>query len=69
MSYITKQIKIIVDVFILEYKEIEDNLTNWKWKKMLKEMVTKDIMPFQMHKFYSNFDIFTINIWLDFSFN
>lgn len=31
--------KIMLDVFRLEYKEIEDNLTNWKWKKMLKEMM------------------------------
>jgi hypothetical protein len=69
MFYITRQIKIMLDVFKLEYKEIEDNLTNWKWKKMLKEMVTKDIMPFQMHKLYSNFGIFAINMWLNLSFN
>jgi hypothetical protein len=34
------------DVFGLKYKKIEDNFTNWRWKKMLKEMVIKDIMPF-----------------------
>ncbi len=65
MFYITKQIKIMLDVFKLEYKEIENNFTNWKWKKLLKEMVTKDIMSFQMHKFYSNFGIFAINMSLD----
>ncbi len=38
--------KIMFDVFGLKYKKIEDSFTNWKWKKMLKEMVTRDIMPF-----------------------
>jgi hypothetical protein len=55
----------MLDVFRLEYKKIEDNLTNWKWKKMLKEMVTKKIMSFQMHIL----GIFAINMWLDLSFN
>jgi len=36
----------MLDVFGLEYKKIEDSLTNWKGKKMLKEMVIGDIMPF-----------------------
>ncbi len=43
----------MLEVFGLEYMDIENNLTNWKAKKMLKEVVTKDLAPFQMYKFYS----------------
>jgi hypothetical protein len=31
-------------------------------------VVTKDIAPFQMYKFYSNFEIMDTNVWLDLSF-
>jgi hypothetical protein len=36
----------MLDVFGLKYKNSEDNFTNWKGKKMLKEMVIRDILPF-----------------------
>jgi hypothetical protein len=46
MFHIAGHIKIMLNVFRLDYKKIEDNFTNWKGKKMLKEMVKGDIMPF-----------------------
>jgi hypothetical protein len=36
MFYITRDIKIMMDIFGLQHKEIEDSLTNWKRKKLLK---------------------------------
>jgi hypothetical protein len=36
MFYIAGDIKIMMDIFGLQHKEIEDSLTNWKRKKMLK---------------------------------
>jgi len=31
-----KYLKVVLEVFGLEYVDIEDNLTNWKVKKILK---------------------------------
>lgn len=39
MFYIAQHIKILMDVFGLEYKEIKYNITNYKREKMLKDMV------------------------------
>jgi hypothetical protein len=55
----------MLEVFGLEYVDIEENLTNWKVKKMLKKMATRDFTPFQMYKLYSNFEIMDTNMWLD----
>jgi hypothetical protein len=58
----------MLKVFRLDYVDIDDNLTNWKAKKMLKEVVTKDLAPFQMYKFYSDFEIVDTNMWSNLSF-
>jgi hypothetical protein len=57
-----------LEAFGIEYEDIEVNLTNWKVKKMLKQVITKDIAPFRMYKFYSNFEIMDTKVWLDLSF-
>jgi hypothetical protein len=49
--------KVILEVSGLKYVDTEDNFTNWRAKKMLKEMVIGDLAPFQMYKFYSCFEI------------
>jgi hypothetical protein len=69
MFYIAQHIKIMMDVFGLEYKEIIYNITNYKRGIILKDMVRWYILPFQMHKFYSEFDISNINTWLNLSFD
>ncbi len=51
----------MLEVFGLEYVDIEENLTNWKVKKM----AIRDFTPFQMYKLYSNFEIMDANMWLD----
>ncbi len=61
--------KVMLEVFGLEYMDIEDNLANWKAKKMLKEVVTRDLAPFQMYKFYSDFEIMDTNMWSDYHLN
>jgi hypothetical protein len=40
MKFYAGYMKVMMEVFILEYVDIEDNLINWKAKKMLKEVVT-----------------------------
>ncbi len=57
--------KVMLEVFGLEYVDIEENLNNWKAKKMLKKIATRDFTPFQMYKLYSNFEIMDTNMWLD----
>jgi hypothetical protein len=49
--------------------DIENNLTNWKAKKMLKEVVTRDLAPFQMYKFNSDFEIVDMSMWSDYHLN
>jgi len=60
--------KVMLEVFGLKYVDIEDNFTNWKAKKMLKEMVIGDLATFEMYKFSSDFKIVDMNMWLDLSF-
>jgi hypothetical protein len=55
--------KVMLEVFGLECMDIENNLTNWKAKKMMKEVVTKNLAPFQMYKIYSDFEIMDTNMW------
>jgi hypothetical protein len=60
--------KVMLEVFILKYVDIENKPTNWKAKKMLKKVVTKDLTPFQMYKFYLYFKIVDTNMWSNSSF-
>jgi hypothetical protein len=60
--------KVMLEVFGLKYVDIEDNLAKWKAKKMLKEVVTGDLTPFQMYKFYSDFEIVYMSMWSNLSF-
>jgi hypothetical protein len=55
--------KVMSEVFKLEYVDIENNLINWKAKKMLKKVVIRDFAPFQMYKFYSDFEIVDMSMW------
>jgi hypothetical protein len=52
----------MLEVFGLEYVDIEDNLTNWKVKNLLKEVVIEDLAPFQLYKFYLDFEIVDMNM-------
>ncbi len=45
--------KVMLEDFELEYVDIKNNFTDWRAKKMLKEVITGDLGPFQMYKFYS----------------
>jgi hypothetical protein len=55
----------MLEAFGLKYVDIEYNLTNWKAKKMLKEVVIGDLTTFEMYKFSSDFKIVDMNMWLD----
>jgi len=60
--------KVMLEVFGLKYVDIENNLTNWKAKKMLKEVVIQDLTTFEMYKFSVDFKIVDMSTWLDLSF-
>jgi hypothetical protein len=60
--------KVMLEVFGLNYVDIEDNLTNWKAKKMLKEVLIRDLPTFEMYKFSSDFKIVDTIMWLNLSF-
>jgi len=60
--------KVMLEVFRLKYVDIEDNLTNWKAKKMLKEVFIGDLVTFEMYKFSLDFKIVDMSMWLDLSF-
>jgi hypothetical protein len=60
--------KVMLEVFRLEYVDIEDNLTKWKAKQMSKEVVIGDLAPFQMYKFYLDFEIVDMSTWSNLSF-
>ncbi len=58
----------MLEVFGLKYVDIEDNLTNWKAEKMLKEVVIGDLRTSEMYKFSSDFKIVDMSMWLNLSF-
>ncbi len=63
--FYARYMKVMLEVFGLKYVDIENNLTNWKAKKMLKEVVIGDLTTFEMYKFSSDFKIVDMNMWLD----
>ncbi len=63
-----RYMKVMLEVFELKYVDIENNLTNWKAKNMLKEVVIGDLTTFEMYKFSLDFKILDMNMWLDLSF-
>jgi hypothetical protein len=48
--------------------DIENNFTNWKVKEVLKEVVIGEFAPFQVYKFYLDFEIVDTNMWSHLSF-
>jgi hypothetical protein len=65
VKFYARYMKVMLEAFGLKYVDIEDNLTNWKAKKMLKEVVIGDLTTFEMYKFYSDFKIVDMNMFLD----
>ena len=49
--------KILLRAFNINIEDVEDKLRTWKAKFMLKQNVTSDLAPFQMFRFYHDFDI------------
>ncbi len=62
-----KYMKIMLEVFELKYVDIENNLTIWKAKNMLKEVVIGDLTTFEMYKFSLDFKILDMSMWLNLS--
>jgi hypothetical protein len=60
--------KVMLEVFGLKYVDVENNFTNWKVKEMLKEVIIGELTPFQMYKFYLEFEIVDTNMWSHLSF-
>ncbi len=57
----------MLEVFELKYVDIENNLTIWKAKNMLKEVVIGDLTTFEMYKFSLDFKILDMSMWLNLS--
>ena len=61
--------KILLDVFHIQYIDIEATLPAWKAKTMLKNVVSWDLAPHQMFRFYHEFGITETTSWLDLSYD
>ena len=60
--------KILLDLFQIDYAADIDKLTVWKAKSMLKTVVPGDLGTHQMFRFYHEFHITDHAAWSDLSF-
>ena len=58
-----------MDVFHIPYTDIEATLPAWKAKTMLKSVVSGDLAPHQMFKFYNEFGLTDTSSWSDLSYD
>ncbi len=68
VKFYVRYMKVMLEVFGLKYVDVENNFTNWKVKEMLKEVIIGELTPFQMYKFYLEFEIVDTNMWSHLSF-
>ena len=61
--------KLLLDVFHIQYTDIEATLPAWKAKTMLKNVVSGDLAPHQMFRFYHEFGITDTTSWSDLSYD
>jgi hypothetical protein len=58
---------VLLDVFYIEYTNIEATLPTWRAKTLLKAVVLGDLVPHQMFRFYHKFGIIDTATWSDVS--
>ena len=54
-----------MDLFDINYVEVEDTLTVWKGKSMIKSEVFGSIAPFQMFTFLTEYVLTDSSDWAD----
>jgi hypothetical protein len=57
MCLLTGYLKVFLDVFQVQYETIEATLPTWRAKRLLKIVVSGDLAPHQMFRFYNEFGI------------
>ena len=61
-------LKVFLDVFYIQYANIEATLPSWRTKMLLKTVVFWDLAPHQMFRFYHEFGITDTTTWSDHDF-
>jgi hypothetical protein len=67
-TYESGHVKILLDLFQIDYADDVDQLTVWKAKAMLKTVVPGDLGTYQMFRFFHEFHITDPAAWSDLSF-
>jgi hypothetical protein len=62
-------LKVLLDVFYIEYTNIEATLPTWRAKTLLKAVVLGDLVLHQMFRFYHKFGITDTATWSDVSYD
>ena len=62
-------LKILLDVFHIQYIDIEATILAWKAKTKLKNVVSGDLAPHQMFRFFHEFGITETTSWSDLSYD
>jgi hypothetical protein len=60
---------VFLDVFHIEYVNIESTFSAWRAKNLLKAVVPRDLAPYQMFRFYHEFGITETATWSDLSYD
>ena len=60
---VTNYINILLRAFKIDFENMENTLSAWKGKFMLKNYVTGNVYPFQMFWFYNDFGVKNSTIW------
>ena len=61
-------LKVLLDVFHIQYANIKATLLAWRAKTLLKTAVLGDLVPHQMFQFYHEFFITDTTTWSDLSY-
>jgi hypothetical protein len=60
---------VLLDVFHIEYANIEATLSAWRAKTLLKAVIPIELAPHQMFRFYHEFGITNTATWSDLSYD
>ena len=62
-------LKVLLDVFHIQYANIEAMFPTWRAKTLLKTVVPGDLAPHQIFRFYHEFGITDTTTWSDLPYN
>ena len=69
MHFLASYLKVLLDVFQVQYGTIEATQPAWRSKILLKTVVFGDLAPHQIFRFYNEFGITDTTIWSDLSYD